>query len=194
MKHIIYIYSVLILTGCRQNNTEQKSRVGIETKTEQVFDTTNSKNNQTVKQTSKEEKENEEYRKQSLSEFKKITLYKLSDTIKDDFNGDGIIDKAFYKEENQNSGIIIKHGRTNELVKIGFGKQFAHMTEFDWVDYWALVKDRKTTKTTFTDNGDVLASKEVKLQNPSIALSGDETAGGIITFINGKYVWIHQAD
>jgi hypothetical protein len=110
-----------------------------------------------------------------------------------DFNGDGILDKAVYKKENATSGIIIKHGQTNEELKIGFGKPFAHMTEFDWVDYWGLVEDKETSETTFTEDGDVLGSKEVKLQNPSIALGANEAGGGLITFINGKYVWIHQS-
>ena len=66
------------------------------------------------------------------------------------------------------------------------------MKEFDWVDYWGLVEDRETSETTFADDGDVLGSKEVKLQNPSIALGADEVGGGLITFLNGKYVWIHQ--
>jgi hypothetical protein len=43
------------------------------------------------------------------------------------------------------------------------------------------------------EDGDVLGSKEVKLQNPSIVLGADEAGGGLITYINGKYVWIHQS-
>lgn len=66
------------------------------------------------------------------------------------------------------------------------------MKEFDWVDYWGLVEDKETSETTFADNGDVLGSKAVKLQNPSIALGASELGGGLITFLNGKYVWIHQ--
>lgn len=111
-----------------------------------------------------------------------------------DFNGDGFLDKAVYKKENETSGIIIIHGKTNDQVKIGFGKQFSHLTEFNWVNYWGLVEDKETSETTFTEDGDVLGSKDVKLQNPSIVLGADEVGGGLITFINRKYVWIHQAD
>jgi hypothetical protein len=182
----------LILVGCGQSNSEQTSNVVIDTLTDEVSVTTKSDSSDIAQQNSPDENQTEEYRKQSLSGFEKATLYKLTDTIVADFNGDGIIDKAFYKKENQNSGIIIKHGQTNEVVKIGFGKQFAHMTEFDWVDYWGLVEDRETSKTTFTEEGDVLGSKAVKLQNSSIALGADEVGGGLITFLNGKYVWIHQ--
>lgn len=192
MKQIIYILTFIILTGCGQNSTENKSNLVLDSIAEQVSDTTILNNNQLAKQTTTDEHQTEEFRKHSLNGFEKATLYKLTDTITADFNGDGILDKAFYKKENQNSGIIIKHGQKNEVVKIGFGKKFAHMTEFDWVDYWGLVEDRQTSETTFTEEGDVLGSKEVKLQNPSIVLGADEVGGGLITYLNGKYVWIHQ--
>ncbi len=164
-----------------------------ETVTATISDTISIDNNPIVHQNSTEDKlSDEDYRKQSLSGFKKATLYNLTDTITADFNGDGILDKAFYAKENATSGIKIKHGQTNEEFKIGFGKPFAHMTEFDWVDYWGLIEDKETSETTFTIDGDVLDSKVVKLQNPSIALGKYEVGGGLITFRNGKYEWIHQ--
>ena len=185
MKRIIYILTLLVLASCGQPRSEQKIKTD--------SDSTTTDKNVKVQQNSTEDIQSEEdYSKQSLSGFEKATLYKLTDTISADFNGDGNIDKAFYKKENETSGIIIKHGKTNEEVRIGFGKPFSHMTEFNWVDYWGLVEDRETIETTFTEDDDVLGSKEIKLQNPSIALGADEVGGGLITFINGKYVWIHQ--
>lgn len=187
MKQIIYLLIFLILTSCGQSNSEKKVTT--------VSVTTITDNNVKVQQNSKEDDQKaDEYRKQSLNGFEKVKLYKLTDTLSADFNGDGIIDKAFYKKENKTSGIIIKHGQTNEEFRIGFGKKFATWTDFDcnWVDYWGLVEDKETSETTFTEDGDVLGSKEVKLQNPSIVLGEDEVGGGLITFINGKYVWIHQ--
>lgn len=192
MKQIIYILTFIILTGCGQTNTENKSNMILDSIAEQVSDTTILDNNQLTKQTTTDENQTEEFRKQSLSGFEKATLYKLTDTITADFNGDGFLDNAIYKKEKETSGIIIIHGKTNEQVKIGFGKQFAHMTEFNWVDYWGLVEDKETSETTFTEDGDVLDSKTVNLKNPSIALGKDEVGGGLITYLNGKYVWIHQ--
>jgi hypothetical protein len=192
MKQIIYILTILIFTGCGQSNSEQTQNIVKDTLANQISDSTNKENNDFSEQDPTEKNQTEEYRKQSLSGFEKATLYKLTDTITADFNGDGIEDKAYFKKENQNSGIIIKHGQTNEVVKIGFGKKFAHMTEFDWVDYWGLVEDKETSETTFTEDGDVLGSKDIKLQNPSIVLGADELGGGLITFLNGKYEWIHQ--
>ncbi|WP_026952804.1 hypothetical protein [Algoriphagus mannitolivorans] len=186
MKQTIYILTFLILSGCGQTNSEQNSSIALDTLVDQIADTTFSHSNHTAKLST------EEYRKQFLSGFEKATLYKLTETIMSDFNGDGFLDKAIYKKDNESSGIIIIHGKTNEQVKIGFGKQFAHMTEFNWVDYWGLVQDKETSETTFTEDGDVLDSKTVKLKNPSIALGEDEVGGGLITYRNGKYEWIHQ--
>lgn len=194
MKQIIYILIFLILTRCRLTNTEQYSRINKDTIADKVSDTTISNNKQITRNSSTEDNQTEEFRKQSLNGFEKATLYKLTDTIMSDFNGDGFLDKAVYKKENETSGIIIIHGKTNDQVKIGFGKQFSHLTEFNWVNYWGLVEDKETSETTFTEDGDVLGSKDVKLQNPSIVLGADEVGGGLITFINRKYVWIHQAD
>lgn len=183
MKQIIYTLTFLILTGCRQSKSEQNT----------VADTISTDKITSVQQKSTErEQSGEDYQKQSLSGFEKATLYKLTDTITADFNGDEILDKAFYKKETGTSGIIIIHGKTNEEIRIGFGKPFAHMTEFDWIDYWGLVEDRETSETTFTEDGDIIGSKDVKLQNSSIVLGADEQGGGLITFINGRYVWIHQ--
>lgn len=185
MKQTIYIFTLSILASCGQTTTEQKNTI--------ASDTISKENQIEIQPKSTKDKKNEdEYRKQSISGFGKATLYKLTDTISADFNGDGITDKAYYKKIGETSGIIIKHGKTNEEVRIGFGKQFAHMTEFNWVDYWGLVEDKETSETTFTEDGDVLDSKVVILQNPSIVLGKDEVGGGLITFINGKYVWIHQ--
>lgn len=102
--------------------------------------------------------------------------------------------KHILKKENETSGIIIKHGQTNQEFKIGFGKSFAHLTEFNWVDYWGLVEDKETGETTFTEEGEVLGSREVTLQNVSIFVGKKEVGGGLITFRNGNYKWIHQAD
>ncbi|HTO37707.1 MAG TPA: hypothetical protein VL021_04725 [Brumimicrobium sp.] len=202
MKKTIYIFTFLVLLSCGESNSKQKT-------TEQpITSITNNtkkslkKKDDTLKFEARKELGGEEssynpekYRRESLNmSFKNATLFSLADTIIADFNGDGIKDKAVYVKENETSGIIIFHGKTNEEVRIGFGKSFAHLTEFDWIDYWGLVKDRETSETIFEDNGngDVIGSKDVMLQNPSIFLGADEQGGGLITFINGKYEWIHQ--
>jgi hypothetical protein len=59
------------------------------------------------------------------------------------------------------------------------------------VDYWGLVEDKETFETIIKDD-EIAGDRKVKLENPSIALGKDEVGGGLITFMKGKYVWIHQ--
>lgn len=193
MKQIIYLLTILILASCGQSNSEQNVESLSDMLTDSISDKFSTVHTISIQQDSTEENQLEvDHRKQSLIGYKKATLYKLTDSIMADFNGDGFIDKAIYKKEQETSGIIIVHGKTNEQVKIGFGILFAHLTEFNWVDYWGLVEDKETSETTFTADGDVLGDQNIKLQNTSIVLGKDEVGGGLITFINGKYVWIHQ--
>lgn len=193
MKKLITIASLLIfaisIPGCKQNNTEKPSKP----LTEQVSDTVVSDIPEKSPQKALPENQSEGSNGRIIG-FDKATEYSLTDTILADFNGDGVLDKAFYKKEAENSGIIIRHGQTKKEVRIGFGEDFSTWEDFncDWVDYWGLVEDRKTTEVTLTEENDILGSKDVKLQNPSIVLGANELGGGLITFLNGKYVWIHQ--
>ena len=187
MKKILITLTALALIAgsCRQANSGQKITT--------ISDTTITENQSMFDDSiENEEFDLNEPRKQSISGFEKATLYNLTDTIIADFNGDGILDKAFFKKENETSGVIIIHGKTNEEIRIGFGESFAHFTEFNWVDYWGLVEDKETNENMFDDDGDLLGSQAVELQNPSIVLHKEELGGGLITFKNGKYVWIHQ--
>lgn len=185
MRQINYILIFSILASCRQSNLKQETKV--------VPDTTSI--TKYIKNAPIGDNQKRNDYKQFTSDFKKATLYKLTDTIFADFNGDGVIDNAFYKKENGTSGVIIKHGQTDQEFRIGFGKSFSSWTnDFDcnWVDFIGLVEDKVTSETTFTDEGDIAGSKEIKLENPAIVLGKDEIGGGLITFLKGKYVWIHQ--
>lgn len=188
MRKIIYILSVFVLISCGQSNSKQNNK-----QTDTIENKTNKENDSlktdipkdSVVEIVERDYNPEEYRRESLNlSFKNATLFNLSDTIIADFNGDGTIDKALYLKENETSGIVIIHGGLNEEFRIGFGEQFAHMTEFNWVDYWGLVMDKKTSEVTFTEDGDILGSEDVNLQNPSIALGKDEVGGGLITYMN----------
>ncbi|WP_438963119.1 hypothetical protein [Nonlabens sp.] len=192
MRQITYILTFLILTSCGQSNSdkESKNKISAESdtiKVESKYDTTKSD----LKQNSTEQTE---IINQDLSyEFKDATIFKLTDTINADFNGDGNTDQVIFKKENENSGIIITHGKTNQKIKIGFGEPFAHLTEFNWVDYWGLVNDSKSYEIVIED-AEIIEDREVNLENPSIVVRKEEVGGGLITFKDGKYIWIHQAD
>jgi|SRR5690554_3323876 len=145
MRKIIYILILFVLISCgqsnsKQNNTNQSetTQIGIiENKTNAVNDSIKANiPKDSIVEIEESDYNPEEYRRESLNlSFKKATLFNLSDTIIADFNGDGTIDKALYVKENETSGIVIIHGGLNKEVRIGFGEQFAHMTEFNWVDY-----------------------------------------------------------
>ena len=102
-----YSREMCIRDRCRLTNTEQYSRINKDTIADKVSDTTISNNKQITRNSSTEDNQTEEFRKQSLNGFEKATLYKLTDTIMSDFNGDGFLDKAVYKKENETSGRII---------------------------------------------------------------------------------------
>jgi hypothetical protein len=67
-------------------------------------------------------------------ESKEAVIFKPTDTINADFNGDGNTDQTIFKKENETLGIIITHGETNQKIKSGLGEPFAHLTKFNWVD------------------------------------------------------------
>jgi len=192
MKQITYILTFLIITSCGQSNSNENSKQKISAETETVE--LKAKNETPKQELEQNSTVHTQYNNQDLSyEFKDATIFKLSDTITADFNGDGNVDQAIFKKENETSGIIITHGKIEEEVKIGFGEQLAHLTEFNWVDYWGLVNDSETYEIVIED-AEIIGDREVKLANPSIVVRKEEVGGGLITFKDGKYVWIHQAD
>ena len=185
MKHIIILLTIITLVSCEQSHTQQGNTT--------VSDTPRTLNRTNFQHISEEDNRvHEDYQRQPLIDFKKASLYKITDTIKADFNGDGVVDQVYFEKNSVTSGVIIRHGETNEEIRIGFGKQFDYLTDFNWVDYWGLVEDKETFEVIFAEDGDILESREITLQNPSIFVGKDEVGGGLITFKNGEYIWIHQ--
>jgi hypothetical protein len=135
-----------------------------------------------------------EFQKKSLEyDFENAIYFSIDQSIVADFNGDGVNDTAIFRKENKTSGIIINHGQMKETVRIGFGNDFAHLTDFNWVDFWGLVQDSTTYEMIFNET-DILGDTIVRLDNPSIVVRKEEAGGGIITFDKGIYKWIHQSD
>lgn len=123
---------------------------------------------------------------QSLKQyFEDYKIYPLEDTIKVDFNGDQTIDEAFF---NSKKNIIIKNGKSGKETIV----KNASDDDFSWVEYWAVTNDKKTFEITIV-NGDIGSEVEIPLEYPSIIVR-KEGIGGVITFKNGEYKWIHQAD
>lgn len=192
MRQITYILNFLILTSCGQSYSDKNSIKETSADTETFkLEAQNETPKQELEQNSTEQTQ---YNNQDLSyEFKDATIFKLTDTITADFNRDGNADQAIFRKINETSGIIITHGETNQEIKIGFGEAFAHLTEFNWVDYWGLIIDSESYEILIED-AEIIGDREVKLDNPSIVVRKEDVGGGLITFKNGRYVWIHQSD
>ena len=191
-KQLIILSTILLLFGCGQMKREKISQTENVVKQDSTFASSTSEKDSHGKLMNS--------RKKTLNrEFKKYKIYRLNETLCEDFNGDGIIDKAEFVKSNGKIGIIITDGKSKKLTKLGFGNRFAHLTDFDWVNYWGVLKDSTTNEVEFDDNsGDILGSMTVQLRNISIFLRQDEnedgSGGGIITYEDRKYKWIHQAE
>jgi len=191
-KQLVILSTIVLLFGCGQ------------TKKEKTLQTENTVKHDSTLNCTTSEKDSlgniMNSRKETLNrEFKKYKIYRLNETLCEDFNGDGIADKAEFVKSNGKTGIIITDGKSKELTKLGFGKKFAHLTDFDWVIYWGVLKDSSTNEVEFDNNsGDILGSKTVQLKNISIFLRQDEneegSGGGIITYADNNYKWIHQTE
>lgn len=127
-------------------------------------------------------------------EFKNYKEYKLSEVIITDFNGDKKSDTAAFLTRNGKAGIIIRDGLTGKETIIGCGNKFEEMgDDFSWVEFWGVVFDKSTYHIIVKDS-ELVGGKDVALAYPSIFLREEEAGGGVITFKNGKYIWLHQAD
>lgn len=112
-----------------------------------------------------------------------------------DFNNDRQADTAFAEIRDGKKGIRIKHGGKEEEFLIGAGKSFGNGgDDFYWVDTWNLVDEPAAFQTTFTEGGDVMGVEEVELESVAFFIGNNELGGATIAWIDGEYVWIHQAD
>lgn len=186
-KKLVFISTMVLLFGCGQTKNEKKLL------SENIVISDSALINSITEKDSLEKLM--KFREESLnSEYKDYKIYSLEEIINEDFNGDGVVDKAEFKRLAA-SGIIITDGRTNKEIRLGFGKQFAHMTDFNWVNFWGVLKDTTTFEITFDNKtGDILGDSIVRLKNKSIFVEEDEVGGGVITYEKDSYKWIHQCD
>ena len=118
----------------------------------------------------------------------------LTDTLRVDIDGRGNLEQIFFEGDDCRR-LIISGGDLDTNLELGCGSKIAHIGEFSWVDNWKIVKKQLTYEVTFLDNGDIDGTRNVEMQNDGIYIGITEpTGGGIITFLNGKLTWIHQAD
>ena len=129
--------------------------------------------------------------KAGLKSFKQ---YNIHDTINTDLNGDRSQEKAYFKITSTENTIVVLDGTTKEEIAIGLDQSFGKMGgNFYWADFWGITTDNETYENIII-GGELTGSKKVKLINPSIFVGKNHEGGGIITFKEGKFIWIHQAE
>ena len=136
-----------------------------------------------------------QYNQQLLNQgFKKFKLYRLTEKLTTDFNGDKINDTAEFKRKGNEAVIVITDGRTHKKITIGNGNMYGEMQDnFHWASYWGIIQDTVTFEEIIKGD-EIEAEKKIKLLYPSIIIRHKEGNGGIITYRKGKYDWVHQAD
>lgn len=186
-KQLVILSTIWLLFGCGQQNQKKAFLSENVVKQDSNYTISNIETDSINKL--------KKFREESLnSEYKNYRIYNLDEIIHEDFNGDGVVDKAEFKKQ-KNSGIIITDGKSHKQTKLGFGEKFAHLTNFNWVDFWGVLKDSTTFEIIFDNKtGDILGDTITKLKNKSIFVEEDEVGGGVITNENDKYKWIHQSD
>jgi len=74
------------------------------------------------------------------------------------------------------------------------GNKFYEMgDDFGWVDTWGVTYDKIANEVLIKDS-EIIGGRDVKLKNPSIILRKEDAGGGLVTFLDSKYQWVHQAD
>lgn len=114
-----------------------------------------------------------------------------------DFDGDGEKDTVYFVKDRKSGrqGLCILRANANRCDVIGAGRKFhAAGDDFKWVEQWETIAAGEVDETTFKRDGDVLGTRRVLLQNTSIRLCSDESGCGIVTYHDGKYFWVQQAD
>lgn len=106
-----------------------------------------------------------------------------------DLTGDGQPEEIKLQPVPDRLNLVITDGatKTPTTVLAGPGKG-----NYDWVDYWGIVQDSVTSKTTVVD-GQVIGGADVSLPFPAVVFRNEESGGGMIAFLDNGYQWIQQA-
>ena len=122
------------------------------------------------------------------NEFKSFEIKNIKDTIKADLNGDKISDLAFFTNNNDKKQIFILDGKSKRKIKFEKYTSSGEMEDdFSWVDYWGTTEDKETFEILIIDS-EIAGDTITKLYNKSIFVRKEEVGGGVITYINNKYI------
>ena len=136
-----------------------------------------------------------------ISDYKIKDKYSLDPRLnpfylEEDFNGDGILDIALPIKEisSKKVGFAIIHGGKNEVFIVGAGKIIKNGLDDDpsYIDVWKLNREKEKTGTDTDEQGDLIETTPIFINQPSIKILKTELGGGLI-FWNGKeYEYLHQ--
>lgn len=117
--------------------------------------------------------------------------------LETDLNGDEKLDIAFcvLEKSTNKKGILIIHGGNSETHLIGAGKEFAHVgDDLKFIEIWKVYRERTVGLTEFAENGDILGSKDIKIDNDAILVAKSESSSNLIAWKIDKYIWLHTGD
>ena len=116
---------------------------------------------------------------------------KLSDTLELDMNGNGTSEFIFWDLGNCTSLVIREAGADD--IRIGCNIQWQNNLPetVDWVNIWYRVTEQEVFETTFDDN-EILGERKVKLDNYGFYIGKAEAGGGVIGYVDGQLVYLHQ--
>lgn len=129
------------------------------------------------------------FRKLSLATmFNDAHIFQLRDTVFADFNGDGLTDRAFFRTMGEKKALVIAD-KTGEVV-VGGQASFEKIgDDFSWASFWALTTDKALEEHLLKG-----AIRKHPLGSNSLVIQRDEVGGGVVTFKDGQYQWIHMTD
>ena len=172
-----------------ENDDEKKAIVFMDT-------TQNTQTSKTIKSHSTELQETNKMDSIQVNtfHFEKFKPYQITDTIRIDLNGNGIIERVFFDKSDCAKILIKEEGQ--KLISIGCENQSAldYPKNVGWVNEWCAVSDEKVWEVLFTEDGDIDKDTIVHLERPSIYIGKRESGGGIITYRNDQLYWVHQSD
>jgi len=116
---------------------------------------------------------------------------KLSDTLELDMNGNGTSEFIFWDLGHCTSLVIREAGASDIRLGCNIPQQNDLPETVDWVNIWYRITEQEVYETTFDDN-EVLGERKVKLDNYGFYIGKDEAGGGVIGYVDGQLVYLHQ--
>ena len=116
---------------------------------------------------------------------------KLNDTLELDMNGNGTSEFIFW-DLGYCTSLVIREAGADD-IRIGCNIQWQNNLPetVDWVNIWYRVTEQEVFETTFDDN-EILGERKVKLDNYGFYIGKAEAGGGVIGYVDGQLVYLHQ--